>query len=97
MSENCETTQKYESFAWLTVIEPAPIAMITSTLPISDVKPRAGMSGATIAEVKIIATVDAPIADFKIAAVRKVWIFYFLLKSVDCIYEIIYTSISVGY
>ncbi len=44
---------------------------MTSALPISDVKPREGIRGATIAEVTIIATVDAPMAVFKRAEMMK--------------------------
>lgn len=52
-------------------MEPAPMAMMTSALPISVVKPRDGIKGATIAEVTIIATVDAPMAVFKRAEMMK--------------------------
>ena len=54
--------------AWDTVMEPAPMAMMTSTFASGEVNPRAGISGAIIAEVVIMATVEAPMAVFNRAA-----------------------------
>ena len=50
-------------------MEPAPIAIITRTFAIGDVKPSAGIIGAIIADVVIIATVEAPMAVFSSAAI----------------------------
>lgn len=50
-------------------MEPAPIAIMINTRASGAVNPKAGISGATIAEVVIIATVDAPIAVFNTAAI----------------------------
>ena len=52
-------------------MEPAPMAMMTNAFPISVSKPRDGIMGATMAEVTIIATVEAPMAVFKSAEMIK--------------------------
>lgn len=49
-------------------MDPAPIAIMTRTFANGEVNPSAGIIGAIIAEVVIIATVEAPIAVFNSAA-----------------------------
>lgn len=68
ISPKLVTTQKYESFAWETVIAPAPIAITASAARTGDASPRTPMSGARIPAVVVMATVEEPCADFKIAA-----------------------------
>ena len=60
ISEKLETTQKYESLACETIIEPAPIESMTSNLPHSESRPSMDIMGATNDAVVIIATVDEP-------------------------------------
>jgi hypothetical protein len=60
ISEKFEITQKYESFACDTIIEPAPIESIVSNLPHSESRPRIESMGATKEAVVIIATVEDP-------------------------------------
>ena len=49
-------------------MDPAPIAIMTRTFANGEVNPSAVIIGAIIAEVVIIATVEAPIAVFNSAA-----------------------------
>ena len=67
---NSETTQKYESFAWETVIAPAPIAMQTSVACSGVSKPSTVSNGAMMPAVVIIATVEEPCAVLSTAASR---------------------------
>src|SRR5512140_1051945 len=71
MSLNCETTQKYEALAWLTTIDPAPIAIVTSAFAGLDVQPIEPRSGAMIADVVTSDTVDDPCAVLIAAAMTK--------------------------
>src|SRR5690606_38736197 len=69
--ENREMTQKYESLAWDTIIEPAPIARTVKTLPMVWSSPNEGSIGNTMVAVVIMATDEDPWAVFKMAAIRK--------------------------
>src|SRR5690606_14944401 len=69
--EKRDITQKYESLACETIIEPAPIANTVNTLAASLSNPKEGNIGNTIVAVVIIATEDDPCAVFRIAASRK--------------------------
>ena len=67
MLENWETTQKYESLAWETVMAPAPMASTVYT----GSRPSAASSGAMMDEVVMIDTVEEPWAVLMAAAITK--------------------------
>ena len=67
MFENWETTQKYESLACDTTIEPAPIAMTVS----EGSRPRVASMGASMLAVVTMATVEEPWAVLRAAEMRK--------------------------
>ena len=68
--ENRETTQKYESLACETIIDPAPIESVAKSFPVSESSPSAGSMGTTNEAAVIIATVDEPCAVFRMNAIR---------------------------
>ena len=62
MPDICVSTQNKLSFAWETIIEPAPIDNITRAFDTPESKPSEDIKGARIDAVVTIATVDEPCA-----------------------------------
>src|ERR1044072_576472 len=54
--ENLLITQKYPSFAWDIIMEPAPMDKTASNFPPAESNPNAGSNGKTIDEEVMIAT-----------------------------------------
>jgi len=69
-SENLVTTQKKASFEWEIVMDPAPMANVASTVPLSLFRLSETSMGEMMEAVVMIATVDEPCAVLRNAAIR---------------------------
>jgi hypothetical protein len=65
-----ETSQKYSSLTWETVMAPAPTASVASALPFSSLIPSGANNGCTIPAVAMAATRDEPCSDFITTAIK---------------------------